>query len=66
MALLWFNKGISDEVRAKLIELYYELGGDIFGWPVDDYKPVTGEFKLEDTEEIDRLMRQRPKGRPPK
>jgi hypothetical protein len=29
MALLFFNQGISDEERVKLLKLYSELGGDI-------------------------------------
>lgn len=67
MALLWFNSGLSDEDRARLIELYYKLGGEKFVWPVDDYKANIGEFGFESLEEIDRLMRQPTKfRRPPK
>ena len=64
MALFWFNSGISDEDRARLIELYYELGGEAFVWPRDDYAVKRGEAPLvkvplhiESTEEIDRIIR---------
>lgn len=65
MALFWLNSGISDRDRAKLIELYYELGGEVFVWPRDDYAAKEGETPLvkvplhiEDLEEIDNIMRQ--------
>lgn len=71
MALFWFNSGLSDKDRARLIELYYELGGEAFVWPRDDYAVKTGmafrkvPLHIESTEEIDRLMRQPTKWRRP-
>ena len=57
MGILWFNLGISDETRLKL----RALASADFRPPQDDYRPVVSEVKIEPIEEIDRLMRQRPK-----
>ena len=67
MALLWFNTGINDEIRTKLVELYYKLGGETFDWPKDQERPWRVEGNIEPVEEIDRLMRIPTKfRRPPK
>lgn len=58
MPLLWFNAGISEEARQALAKLYKKLSRHSFTPPKDDFKPITGKFKLEDTEEIDKLIRQ--------
>ena len=73
MAIFWFNLGLSDEDRARLIELYYELGGKAFAWPLEDKRPwksgmappIKVPLHIESTEEIDRIMRQPPKFRRP-
>lgn len=66
MTLLYWNKGISDETRRKLRALAPA------GWipPHDDYRAVTmgesgivGQSHLEDSEEIAKIMRKRPRGR---
>ena len=54
MALLWWNSGISEDTRLKL----RALASADFRPPVDDYRPVVSQVKIEPLEEIDRLMRQ--------
>lgn len=64
MALVWYL--ISDEARVGLAKLFRKLAGYPFTPPVDDFRPFTVRGQFEEQEEIDRLMRQRPKGRPPR
>lgn len=64
MMLIWYL--ISDEARVGLAKLFRKLAGYDFIPPVNDYRPFTVKGKFESQEEIDRLMRQRPKGRLPK
>lgn len=56
MALIWYL--ISDEARVGLAKLYRKLVGYPFIPPGDDFKPIKVKGKIEDLQEIDRLMRQ--------
>lgn len=56
MPLLWFNAGISEEARQALAKLFRKLARYPFTPPRDDFKPITGKFKLEDREEIAKIM----------
>jgi len=61
MPILWYNSGITDQDRVKLLELYHELGGDV-RWFLSWMKRLDGELavkdRVESSEEIGRLMRQ--------
>lgn len=57
MPILWYM--ISEESREKLRRLLPH------NWrpPREDGRPITIQTKIEDVEEIDKLMRQPPRGR---
>jgi len=62
MATFW--QILSTENRNRLAEFYEENFGTAFIPPGRHDKDIEIKAKLEDLEEIDRLMRQRPAGRP--
>jgi len=60
MATLWHCLKLGDQ--QKLVE-YYELQfGKKFIPPERGDQPIQWETKIEDLEEIDKLMRQKPRG----
>jgi len=62
MATFW--QILSIDNRNRLAEFYEEKFGKAFIPPGRHDKDIEVKTKLEDIEEIDRLMRQRPAGRP--
>jgi len=62
MATLW--QILKPEDKMKLAGLYRALAGFPFIPPDSPGHPVKCETKLEPIEEIDRIMRQKPTGRP--
>ena len=61
MATLW--QILKPEQKLKLARLYEQLAGCEF-IPPDTARAVRWETKLESPEEIDKIMRQKPSGRP--
>ena len=59
---IWYR--ISEQARQALAKLFLKLAGYPFIPPADNELGISTKFKLENNEEIDRLMRQKPKGRP--
>lgn len=62
MPLLW--QILKPEDKLKLATLYWVLAGFEFIPPGTEVCAVKCETKLESLEEIDKIMRQKPTGRP--
>jgi len=60
MAILW--QILKPEDKLKLARLYQELAGFEFVPPENPGHAIKCETKLESLEEIDRIMRQKPRG----
>jgi len=62
MATLW--QILKPEDKMKLANLYRVLAGFDFIPPGNRDRPIECKSKLEPIEEIDKIMRQKPSGRP--
>lgn len=58
MELLWYC--LKPEVQEGLARLYKKLSGQDFSPPREDARPFTVAGKMENLEEIDKIMRRAP------